>query len=505
MTEPVPPQRTISFARMSIFDFLNIKSLSSSPSSSTDSLTPANTIPSDNNDSLSFAFASRTISRRRTNSTQSATIAVEQPTVSDHYIMTEAFPGWDVPKDSCSEVIYRRDRRNTYSFMNSDEGLYRVIHLECSLSPRISDLTFLTVLQLNNHAITGTIPIEIKQLQYLKELCLAGNALSGPLPDSNTFPVSLEILDLSNNEFFAPISTSLCALENLRLLNLGSNRITGRIPNEIDKMQNLRYLHLGNNKMIGEIPASIGNLKNLIVLELQHNKFNGELPNELGNLKNLRSLYLNSNKFYGDLDESIFSNFLLLSQLALNRNQFTGPFPHSLLGMPRLRKLRLDNNYFDEEVYQDDYPFQLKISLHLRLKQFKVGPQKNGTPPHQILPEYSEFSEDLLHPSGYIDHHRRGSRDRRAPQSIFDLPENITQWTPEDVSLWVKVNGGDEEICERIQDWQISGWQFFRFRQEELERALGVSDAGVQMMLFNGIQRELSLVNGLVPPLYSEL
>ncbi|KAI9325227.1 hypothetical protein BDR26DRAFT_879848 [Obelidium mucronatum] len=371
--------------------------------------------------------------------------------------------------------------------MNSDE-VFRFAHLECALSPRIGDLTFLTVL---TWPIEGTLT--------------SGNVFSGPLPDSRYFPDSLEVLDLSHNQFFAPIPATLCSLKNLKFLKLENNNITGRIPIEIENLQNLRYLHLGNNKMHGELPKSLGNLKMLLVLELQHNKFHGELPTELGRLKRLRSLYLNSNRFIGDLNSDIFENMPSLLQLALNRNQFTGDFPHSLLATTRLRILRLENNYFSESVSWDDFPFTLKAAIKLKIKQFKVSPQREGPPPHQILPEYSEFSSDLVHPSDIqSNRHSRHRHRRPPPDSIYDLPENIAMWSPEEVAFWVGLNGGDKETCETIEALQIAGWQFFRFQQEDLESALGVGDDGIKMLLFCGIQRELALVNGLVPPIYEK-
>ncbi|ORY29943.1 L domain-like protein [Rhizoclosmatium globosum] len=152
--------------------------------------------------------------------------------------------------------------------------------------------------------------------------------------------------------------------------------------------------------MYGEIPKTIGQLKRLKVLQLQLNKFSGELPIELGNLPRIKSIYLNNNRFYGELNASIFEGLTTLSQLALNRNQFSGPFPTSFLSILRFRKLRLENNYFDTTPHWHEYPTHLKFSLRMGLKQYRFRPQKEGTPPQQILPDYTEFPEThSIHPT----------------------------------------------------------------------------------------------------------
>jgi len=148
-------------------------------------------------------------------------------------------------------------------------------------------------LELDDNALSGTVPAELGSLPELKRLDLPDNRLTGPIP-----------VDLGN-------------LTNLTNLELDDNELTGPIPPELGKLTKLTNLELDDNGLSGPIPAELGGLDNLAWLELNGNDLSGPLPSELGNLSSLRAMLLWRNELSGSIPES----FLVLR--ALERFDFT--------------------------------------------------------------------------------------------------------------------------------------------------------------------------------------
>ncbi|KAJ3005286.1 UNVERIFIED_CONTAM: hypothetical protein HDU68_004675 [Siphonaria sp. JEL0065] len=399
----------------------------------------------------------------------------------DYKELLAAFPGWEVPVSSyvlgasAMGVVYGKDLK-------------------------------VRQVQLNNHRIYGSLPVAIGNLRSLKDLSLAGNLISGPLPDSICDLTNLEVLDLHDNQISAPLPIGFCRkLKNLNILRLNNNIITGGIPDDIGTLQNLQQLYFGHNRMDGPLPASLGSLTKLELLQLQHNRFVGEIPSQLSQLKSLKFLFLNSNKLVGQLTGPMFSGLKSLEYLLLNRNQFNGDIPSVLLSIKNIQILRLDNNYFVPPS-KDKIPFGLKVGIQLGFKKIVLKPQFPGTPPYQIVPEYTEFPPDVLHPSDHIALQRSNRPGESARLiTLYDLPDNPNRWSPTEVAFWVKISGGDEDVCRSILELTMTGAQFFRLGEDDLESALGVWDAGVRVVLFGRMQAVLAVANGLVPPSYDEV
>ncbi|KAJ3073466.1 hypothetical protein HDU98_001452 [Podochytrium sp. JEL0797] len=438
-----------------------------------------------------------------------APLPLAQSLQSDYQIMCGAFPEWPVPASSyvlgasAMGIVYGKDMRARQLILNWAEGQQN-IRLNCPLSPNIALLTSLSLLQMNNHRLYGSLPTHIGNLLHLKELSLAGNLLSGPIPDSICELRNLEVVDLHDNQLSAPLPRLFCSgLRNLSILRLNNNCITGGIPEDIGNLKNLQQLYLGHNRMDGHLPSSLGNLSKLELLQLQHNRFMGEIPAELGQLKSLKFMFLNSNRLIGELSGALFTGLKSLEYLLMNRNQFNGEVPATLLAIRNIQILRLDNNYLIAPT-KDKIPFGLKVGIQLGFKKIVLKPQFPGTPPYQIVPEYSEFPPDVLHPSDHIvaQRNRPGSAARLT--TLYDLPDNPNRWNPSEVAFWCKSNGAHVDLCNSILDLSMTGAQFFRLGENDLESALGVWDEGFRCVLFGRMQSVLAVANGLVPPIYEE-
>ncbi|PKA59471.1 putative LRR receptor-like serine/threonine-protein kinase [Apostasia shenzhenica] len=117
------------------------------------------------------------------------------------------------------------------------------------LSPRIGELTYLTVLSLQGNNITGQIPEQFGNLSSLASLILENNRLTGQIPDSLGKLSKLQILILSQNNLNGDIPESLSSLSNLNDIRLAFNQLTGQIPAQLFNVA--RYNFTGNNLNCG--------------------------------------------------------------------------------------------------------------------------------------------------------------------------------------------------------------------------------------------------------------
>ncbi|KAK8941034.1 putative LRR receptor-like serine/threonine-protein kinase [Platanthera zijinensis] len=140
-----------------------------------------------------------------------------------------------------------------FVFCDSNSNVIRVILANIGfngiLSPRIGELTYLSVLSLPGNNITGQIPVEFGNLSSLTSLILENNLLSGKIPDSLGKLSELQTLILSGNNLTSDIPESLSNLSNLNDIRLASNHLSGQIPARL--FQVVRYDFTGNSLNCG--------------------------------------------------------------------------------------------------------------------------------------------------------------------------------------------------------------------------------------------------------------
>ncbi|XP_060211143.1 receptor-like protein 9DC3 [Lycium barbarum] len=161
----------------------------------------------------------------------------------------------------------------------------------------------LSVLNLENNSLQGSLLPSICDMIKLKYLILAHNNFSGSIPGC-----------LGNSS--SPLST----------LDLRMNNFHGEIPRFLPT--GLRYLGLYGNQLGGQVPRSLVNCTILQALDLGNNKINDTFPIWLEKLPNLQAMILKSNLFHGPIGdlESEFP-FPELRIFDLSFNGFTGTLP----------------------------------------------------------------------------------------------------------------------------------------------------------------------------------
>ncbi|KAI5675790.1 hypothetical protein M9H77_06740 [Catharanthus roseus] len=215
--------------------------------------------------------------------------------------------------------------------------------LQGTISPFLSNLSFLEILDLSQNSFTGFIPFEIG-LTKLKELSLSSNHLQGKIPNQLGFLHQLVYLDLGSNRLSGEIPYPLLcngSSKALQYLDLSNNSLSGKIPLKTDcELRELKFLLLWSNHFIGEIPLSLSNSSKLEWLDLESNFFGGELPSKIvQKMGQLQFLYLSYNNFtshYGNTNlkpffASLANNSSHLQELELAGNHLGGELP-SIIG-----------------------------------------------------------------------------------------------------------------------------------------------------------------------------
>ena len=201
-----------------------------------------------------------------------------------------------------------------------------------------------TRLDLNNHGLTGSIPIVLSELSKLQTLDLGGgNQLTGSIPAALSRLSQLQNLDLSENQLEGGIPATLGNLSKLQTLHLWDNDLTGSIPAALGSLSKLQYLYLHTNDLTGNIPAQLGNLSKLQRLDLNSNDLTGTIPVALGRLSKLTTLFLHTNDLTGNIPAQLGS-LSKLQGLTLSGNDLTGSIPAQLGSLSKLEYLYLGGN-----------------------------------------------------------------------------------------------------------------------------------------------------------------
>lgn len=270
-------------------------------------------------------------------------------------------PGWLVSNTPCSwfgvtcttgrvTVIELDDNNLTGSLPASLEDLSNLRRLSLwrneiggTIPPQLGTLSRLRYLHLGDNKLTGQVPATISDLTSLEQLLLFSNQLNGGLPQSLGNLANLQVLELASNQLAGPIPSTLGSLSNLRLLGLGGNQFSGSIPTSLGNLSNLESLALTSNQLTGSIPATLGNLGNLQRLWLSDNRISGGIPEQLGNLSKLRTLTLARNRLGGELPSAL-GRLTSLQEMVLNSNQISGLVPLAFCDLSPFLSLDLGYN-----------------------------------------------------------------------------------------------------------------------------------------------------------------
>ncbi|XP_077226228.1 uncharacterized protein LOC143859395 [Tasmannia lanceolata] len=221
-----------------------------------------------------------------------------------------------------------------------------------TLSPAISNLTFLREIHLQENSFNGQISQDIGRLFRLRYLNMSHNSLGGEIPSNlSTHCRDLQIINLGYNELIGKIPIQLSTLPKLFSLYLGPNLLTGSIPPQLGNVSALIYLFLGGNRLVRHIPDDLARISHLKWIVLSENLLSGTVPSSVyNNLSFLETFAVAVNQLHGTLPPSIGFSLPNLQYLLLGFNQFTGHIPNSLSNVSSLEWLGMSGNQFSGPV-----------------------------------------------------------------------------------------------------------------------------------------------------------
>nr|XP_023883766.1 putative receptor-like protein kinase At3g47110 [Quercus suber] len=237
--------------------------------------------------------------------------------------------------------------------------------LRGSISPYISNLTFLRIINLRNNSFYGKIPHEVGHLFRLQELRLNYNKLEvfGSLK-------KLELFQLALNNLTGTIPPSIGNLSSLIAFTVAFNKLVGNIPNGIGDLKSLLFFSTTANKLSGTIPSSLYNISSLQTISISENQLKDTLPANMGlTLPNIEELFFGLNEFYGPIPVSL-CNASQLQTIDLSANNFSGLVPNNLGNVPDLQWLGLSDNHLGRSL---DFLTSLTNCSKLYILDFSIN------------------------------------------------------------------------------------------------------------------------------------
>jgi len=219
--------------------------------------------------------------------------------------------------------------------------------LSGTVPTEIGHLTALVFTFLYDNLLTGMIPSEVGNLVACTRFFANGNMLSGTIPAEFGNLREMEVLEIGFNELTGTIPSELG--NSVRLTSLGvygNGGLSGRLESMLDTLPTrLAVVHAGETSISGSIPTSVGRFFQLELLNIPENQLSGMLPSEIGLVSTLVRFNVLRNQLSGTLPSEL-GLLGALTSLSFGANRFTGTLAPEFVGWTSLTTLSLSENAF---------------------------------------------------------------------------------------------------------------------------------------------------------------
>ena len=128
--------------------------------------------------------------------------------------------------------------------------------LSGTISPLLTDLSYLQVFSVTSAPLRGSIPTDIGNLVHLNELNIfdtigmsTTSGLTGTIPGSIDQLCNLQYLRLNDNRLLHSIPSTMCHMQNIIELNFANNRLKNNVPPCFCALTKLTNLDLSYNNL----------------------------------------------------------------------------------------------------------------------------------------------------------------------------------------------------------------------------------------------------------------
>ncbi|KAJ1276727.1 hypothetical protein BS78_05G236700 [Paspalum vaginatum] len=242
----------------------------------------------------------------------------------------------------------------------------RGFNLAGTISPQLSNLTHLQILDLSANNLYGEIPFGLTGCTKLYVMNLSTNFLSGSIPAAVGHLSKLTYFSVLHNNLTGDIPISVSNLTSLTIFSVESNYFDGKIPSCLGNLTSMETLDFSKNSFHGHIPAALGKMTKLGVLNMQDNQLEDFVPLEIFNISSIEQLDLGFNQLSGSLPPDIGFKLPKLKIFTIMVNKFEGPIPVSLSNASALEVIFFRVNKFSGQIPQD-------IGIHGHLTVFSIG------------------------------------------------------------------------------------------------------------------------------------
>ena len=142
----------------------------------------------------------------------------------------------------------------------------------------------ITHIEVDENFVTGTLVDEVNWLMFLQVYTMDGNPneIVGTIPTQFGNLTDLRILDLDENALTGTVPEEIyITAKGLEQLDVDSNQLTGTISTLVGTLTSMTFLQYFSNPMTGTIPSEIGNLKEVTTLGLYDMDLTGEVAAEI--------------------------------------------------------------------------------------------------------------------------------------------------------------------------------------------------------------------------------
>lgn len=140
---------------------------------------------------------------------------------------------------------------------------------------RASSLQYFNVSR--NPGMRGTVPTGIWSMPSLKNFSMSDCNIWGELPAFGSCR-SVSVIELGDNALSGSIPESISSCQELERIDLSGNALTGQIPQGIASLPALSALDLSRNNLTGPIPSKFGDSSSLWLFNVSFNDMSGSIP-----------------------------------------------------------------------------------------------------------------------------------------------------------------------------------------------------------------------------------